>query len=90
VQPPQLKVPPQPFGSVPHSAPAAAQVVGVHPQTLSVPAPPHVSGSVQLPQFTLPPQRFMIVPQFLPRAAQVVGVQPHTLSTPLPPHVSGG
>jgi hypothetical protein len=32
-QVPQLRLSPQPFGMVPHTAPAAAQVVGVQPGT---------------------------------------------------------
>jgi hypothetical protein len=43
----QLSIPPQPSGIVPHVAFCAAQVVGVQPQTIGVPPPPHVCGGVQ-------------------------------------------
>jgi hypothetical protein len=46
------------------SNPSAVHDARLHPQTLGVPVPPHVSGAVQLPQVTVPPQPSGIVPQF--------------------------
>jgi hypothetical protein len=74
-QVPQVRSPPQPSEIAPHVAPCASQVVGVQPQTLSVPPPPQLWGAEHVPQFSVPPQPSEISPQFRPRAAQVVGVQ---------------
>ena len=63
--------------------------MGVHPQTLAVPAPAQVSGAVQVPQSSVPPQPSGMLPQFMPRAAHVVGVHPQTFAVPPPPHVCG-
>ena len=75
MQPGQSSCLPQPSDIVP-------QLVGPHvfglqtPQTLAVPAPPHVSPStVHAPHMSWPPHPSLIVPQFLPCASQVVGVQ---------------
>jgi hypothetical protein len=78
-------VPPQPSEIVPHSAPAAAQVVGVQPHWLLV----HRSGSLQLPQTIVLPHPSSIVPHVAPTSAQVFGVQPQALGRPPPPQVSG-
>lgn len=71
----------------PQFLPSAAQVVGVQPQTLGVPFPPHVLGLEQFPHWSVPPQPSGIEPQFLPAAWQVVGTQgvvPHRFA-PAPP-----
>jgi hypothetical protein len=73
----------------PQLSPRAAQVVGVHPQTLGLPVPPQVWGAVQVPQLSVPPHPSGMDPQLSPRAAQVVGVHPQTLGLPLPPQVWG-
>ena len=88
-QGPQSSVPPQPSAIIPQVAPAAAQVVGVQPQTFGVPPPPQVSGAVQVPQLTVPPQPSDTEPQLSPAGHIVLGVQPHTLAVPPPPHVCG-
>ncbi len=64
-------------------------MVGVQPQTLAVPPPPHVCGAAQVPQLSVPPQPFGMDPQFLFCAAHVVGVQPQTFGVPPPPQVCG-
>lgn len=63
-------------------------MLGVHPQTLAVPLPPHESLPEQLPHGMLPPQPSGMEPQFLPCAAHVVGVHVQTLllHVSLPPH----
>jgi hypothetical protein len=48
---PQFKVPPHPFGMLPHTAPCAAQVVGVQ-HVLFV----HTWPPAHPPQFSVPPQ----------------------------------
>jgi hypothetical protein len=58
---------------------ADACAMGVQPQTLARPPPPHVWGELHEPQFKLPPHPSGMVPQFLPWAAQVVGWQMQTL-----------
>jgi hypothetical protein len=55
MQLPQLSMPPQPFEMLPQVAFCAAQVVGVQPHTLAVPAPPQVCGALQTPQLSIPP-----------------------------------
>jgi adenylate kinase family enzyme len=90
---PQSRVPPQPSSGLPHEAPSAPQVVGVHPQTLSVPPPPHVSGSVHVPQSSTPVQRSGISPQSFISSMQVVGVHgplPQRFGMPIAPHTSSG
>jgi hypothetical protein len=67
---PQLSVPPQPSGMLPHAF--AGQVFGVHElvtQTLAV----QVWLLLQVPQLSVPPHPSGMVPQFLPSAAQLVG-----------------
>ena len=49
---PQLMLPPQPSGSLPHSL-LVQYGFGVQPHTLLVPPPPQVSGAVQVPQLML-------------------------------------
>src|SRR5262245_55921831 len=69
------------------------------PHTEGFPAPPQISGAVQLPHWRSPPQPSATGPQFAPASAQVRGVQrgasappsaaapvPHTLGPP-PPQV---
>jgi hypothetical protein len=80
---PQFNSPPQPSAAGPQLIPSCAQVCGTHappggtavPQTLGVPAPPHVWGAVHVPQLRTPPQPLPTGPQFLPCPAQVSGVQ---------------
>jgi hypothetical protein len=67
---------------------------GGEPQTepASPPAPPHVSGAVQVPHDAItPPQPFAHGPQFTPEGQTVMGVHggvPHWKGVPAPPHVS--
>jgi len=68
---------PQPSGIVPQFLPCAWQVVGVQPQTLAGPPPPHTFGGAQSPQLTMAPQPSATAPQFLPSELQETGVQPH-------------
>jgi len=61
VQVPQLTVPPQPSGWVPHSGGSIKPVhavFGVQPHIPGVPVtpPPQVSGARQVPQLIVPPQ----------------------------------
>jgi hypothetical protein len=49
-------MPPHPSSTVPHLAPDASHVLGLHPQWLATPAPPHVCGGVQVPQSSVRPQ----------------------------------
>src|SRR5688572_4417456 len=71
---PQSNSPPQPSAAGPQLAPSWSQVAGTHappggtavPQTLGVPAPPHVSEPVHVPQFSTLPQPSPTGPQFLP------------------------
>src|SRR5258705_103185 len=75
---PQSSMPPQPFEIGPQFFPSARQVVRVHPQTLVVPPPPHVSGGMhELQPHTLgtlfPPHAF---------------VPPHLPQSSMPPHLS--
>jgi hypothetical protein len=68
---PQLSVPPQPSGMLPHEL--VGHVAGTHvcaTQTLFV----HVAFVAQVPQLSVPPQPSGMLPQFLPWAAHVVGV----------------
>ena len=88
-QVPQLKLLPHPLGITPQFEPWAAQVVGVQPQTLVVPPPPHVWGETHGPQFSCEPQPFDMVPQFLPCAAQVVGAHVQTLLVQVLPPAHG-
>src|SRR5262249_60361435 len=63
VQTPQVRVPPQPSGTVPQFLPRAAQVVGVQmPQTFAV----QTFGAVQTPQVSVPPQPSEMVPPLAP------------------------
>ena len=66
VQLPQLSVPPQPSGAVPHVCPAGHDVNGVQPHSPGVPPPPQVSGAAQMfphdPQFMLSDVVSMHVP----------------------------
>src|SRR5439155_1078576 len=57
--------PPQPFGTVQQFVPVGHIVtVGVQPQTLAMPPPPHVCGAVHAgPHETVPPQPSGMVPQ---------------------------
>jgi hypothetical protein len=87
---PQSSVPPQPSGIVPQFRPSAVHEAFVQPHALGVPAPPHVSGAVQVPQVTVVPQFVVASPQLFPaQAVARSGVQPQTFDTPPPPHVSG-
>jgi hypothetical protein len=102
VQVPHMSVPPQPSPAVPQlietpPAPALAHVLGTHipgglPHALAVPAPPHVSGAVQVPQLSVPPQPSACVPHVAPSSVHVFGVQvcaaPQTLGVPPPPQLS--
>lgn len=74
---------------VPHPAPASAQVLGVHPQTLGVPPPPQVSGTLQVPQLSWCPHPSSTVPQVAPRSAQVLAAHPQMFGLPPPPQVCG-
>jgi hypothetical protein len=88
--PPQLITVPQLLVRVPQFSPTGQVVkLGVHPQTLGVPPPPHVWGAAQLPQCTKPPQSFITTPQLSPAGQVVVGVQPHWFGVPPPPQVWG-
>jgi hypothetical protein len=87
---PQSSIPPHPSASVPHVAPRAWQVVGVHPHTLGVPPPAHVLKPVQVPQVCVFAQLSTNVPQLAPIVSQVaVGEHPQTPDMPPPPHVCG-
>jgi hypothetical protein len=61
------------------------------PHVLARPAPPQISGSVQVPHDgTTPPQPSPMGPQLAPTSSHVSGVQggaPQTLGVPPPPHV---
>jgi hypothetical protein len=71
-QVPQAKRPPQPSATVPQLAPAAAQVVGLQPQTFVVPPPPQVWPVPEhVPHESVPPHPSATEPQFLPRVAHV-------------------
>ncbi len=92
---PQLKVPPQPFGGVPHRP---EQVSGVQPHAFAVPPPPQVCGQVQAPQLdTVRAAPQLSVPERLPQAAprrvqnaaSLSCVQPHAFAVPPPPQVCG-
>src|SRR5690606_18991018 len=90
VQTPQLRVPPQPSPTWPHSAFCCSQVRGVQvpaPHTFGVPAPPQASGSSQVPHWMMLPQPSEMAPQLAPSAPQVVRTQPapHWFG-PAPPH----
>jgi hypothetical protein len=87
-QAPHTKVPPQPLLTLSHRP--LHDVTGVHPHTLGVPPPPHVSGDVHVPQLRFVPQPFDSEPQLSPTFAQVVvGLHPQTFGAPEPPHESG-
>jgi hypothetical protein len=94
---PQLRTVPQLLVTVPQLSGAGHEVkLGVHPQTLGLPPPPHVCGAVQLPpQLTVPPQPSGRVPQFFPPAQRVAAVPAwqHTFGMSpcagMPPQVSG-
>ncbi len=105
VQLPQFTERERPQESVPLSGPQsfpralqnAASLCDGQPQTLATPAPPHVSGAVQLPQAAvrIRPQESVAVtdPQSFARAPQNdasdSGVQAHALGVPPPPQVAG-
>jgi len=79
-QDPQLIVPlPHPFGTVPQFWPSEHEVLGVHPQTLGMPAPrpPQLIGLAQPPQSRLAPQKSEMTPQVAFCNPQVVGWQTH-------------
>ena len=62
----------------------------MQPQTLGVPPPPQVWGTVQVPQSRVPPQPSGTSPQLSPAGHLVIGVvQPHLLAVPPPPQVWG-
>jgi hypothetical protein len=102
---PQVIVPPQPLGAVPHACPAGQVVAGVHPQTFGVPPPPqvcpvpvHVAGPHAK---TGQPFAGVSMPQFAPIAhvvEHVLGHWPvashivligHVPHATMPPHPSG-
>jgi hypothetical protein len=76
---------------LPAAVQACAMVSGVHPQTLAMPPPAHVSGEEHVPQVNVPEQPFDTVPQFFPTLAHTelidTGVQPQTLGVPPPAQV---
>jgi len=72
-QKPQSSVPPQWSEMDPHSAPKAAQVVGVQPQWLGTLPPPQVSGDVHSPQSTTPPHPSGTCPHSAGTVAHVSG-----------------
>jgi hypothetical protein len=79
---PQVTDPPQPLEMVPQLAPPSQPVIGVQPQTLAVPPPPQVCGSVHAgPQLTWPPQLSETVPQLSPAGQVVSGVHGTTTVT---------
>ncbi len=83
-----VSVPPQPSGAVPHCAPSAAHVVGVHWLGRTT---PHASGARHVPQSSRAPHPLLTEPQFAISAAHVVGVHgptPHRFGVPPPPQVS--
>ena len=83
VQLPQERVPPHPFGILPHIAFCAWQVVGVHGlHVLGVPL--HRSPVWHVPQESVPPQPSEMDPHLSPCAAQVVLVQQVPLSQTSP------
>jgi hypothetical protein len=89
-QPPQSRLPPQPSGTTPHSAPRPEQVALVHPQEFSIPPPPQVSGRVQDPQCSTSLQPSATTPHGVPSPSHVAGVQlsvPQRYGPP-PPQVS--
>lgn len=89
-QMPQLKVPPQPSGSTPHSAPAVVHEVATQPHRPGAPPPPHDAGAAQTPHVSVPPQPSETSAQSAPWLAQVCaahGLAPHLLA-PAPPHTS--
>jgi hypothetical protein len=108
---PQLSEPPQPLPMVPQYWPPVDGVhvpwvhaLGGNPHTPVTPAPPQVSGAVQLPHSSNDPQPSPMVPQYWPpvgglqvAGAQNVGMQmpelqvcpaPHTPQSRLPPQRS--
>ena len=68
---PQLSVPPQPSGMLPHEF--VGQVLGVHVLVTHT-LPVHVALVAHVPQLRVPPQPSGMLPQFFDWAAQVVGV----------------
>jgi hypothetical protein len=80
VQLPQLSVPPQPSEISPQSAPTPAQVSGVQPHTLGVPAPPQIWGGEHAPQSSTAPHPSPVCPHSAARLSHVEGtqgVEPH-------------
>jgi hypothetical protein len=78
---------PHPSETVPHSAAALAQDVGVQPQAFDFPLPPQLSGGVQLPQSSTLLHPSDTLPQFALTCWQVLGMQgvlPHWFG-PAPP-----
>jgi hypothetical protein len=76
---PQLRIPPQPSGTVPQFCPGGHTPI-VQPHWLGVPPPPHVCGAMHVPQSTVPPQPLSALPQFWPlthACSRVLGVHPH-------------
>jgi hypothetical protein len=73
---PHCTTPPQPLDAVPHICPAGQVLVGVQPQALGLPPPPHVWGAMQVPQLIVPPQPLEAVPQVCPAGQVVAAVQP--------------
>jgi hypothetical protein len=76
---------PQPSDIVPHLAPAAAHVVGLHSHLLLL----QTNGTLQLPQSSFPPQASSTIPHSTLRPVQVFAGQAHTFASPPPPHVRG-
>jgi hypothetical protein len=75
-QSPHESVLPQPSPTWPHWIPISAQLLGVHPQVPAAPAPPQVSGGVQVPHWRELPQPSSGVPQLNPSCAHVCPMQP--------------
>jgi hypothetical protein len=82
---PHMIVFPQPSEVVPHLAPSAAQVVGLHSHLVTL----QVNGAAQLPQSSLPPQPSSTIPHSALACWHVFGGQAHTFGTPPPPHIVG-
>jgi hypothetical protein len=85
-----VSIPPHPSSITPQCAPAASHVLGLQPQRLAAPAPPHVSGAVHVPQLSVFPQPSETVPQFKLSVRHVFGTQipvPHLFAPPTP-HMS--
>ena len=67
--PPQLRLPPQPLLTIPHSIPNDEQLLGLHTQVPLLQDSP----LAQLPQLRLPPQPSVDGPHSIPRDRQLCG-----------------